>query len=79
MVNGLCRVNGNKCFFFVLHRLAVLRKWRSKHGPAATYENLAIRFYQADMLDMAEVVCQALESPRQQGITSKFHWLHIYR
>ena len=62
----------------------MLRKWRSKHGPTATYRNLANCFYQADMLEMVEVVCQALRSPRQQqGIPhvtflSKLHWLHIY-
>ena len=58
-----------------LFRLAVLRKWRSKYGPNATYRNLAKSFYSADKLDMVERVCQALGAPsssviqqQQQGI-----------
>ena len=67
-INSLRRVNGNKCSLIL--RRAMLRKWRSKHGPTATYGNLAKCFYQADMLDMVELLCQALGSPgQQQGIT----------
>ena len=44
-------------------RLAVLRKWRSKYGPNATYKNLANCFYSANKLDMVERVCQALGAP----------------
>ena len=44
-------------------RLAVLRRWRSKYGLAATYRNLAECFYSAGRLEIVEVVCQALRSP----------------
>ena len=43
-----------------MYRLTVLRKWRSKYGPSATYRNLAECFYNADKLRMAEAVCKAL-------------------
>ena len=46
------------CLLFF--RRAVLQKWREKHGPAATYRNLAVCFYKADNLQMVERVCQAL-------------------
>ena len=65
-----------------IYRLAVLRKWRSKHGPTATYRNLAKCFYNADRLDMVETVCQALGAPsssdlgQQLGILLQ---LHIYK
>ena len=44
-------------------RLAVLRRWRSKYGLAATYRNLAKCFYSAGKPEIVEVVCQALGSP----------------
>ena len=46
-------------YFF---RVAVLRKWRTKYGPTATYKNLASCFYSADNLLMVERVCQALRA-----------------
>ena len=49
-------------------RLAVLRKWRSKYGPNATYKNLANYIYSADKLDMVEAVCQALGAPSNSVI-----------
>ena len=39
-------------------RLAVLRRWRSKYGPHATYRNLAHCFYGAEKLEIVEVICQ---------------------
>ena len=53
---------------FTLFRLAVLRRWRSKYGPHATYKSLANLFYCAEKLDMVEVVCQALEAPSNSAI-----------
>jgi len=63
-------------------RLAVLRRWRSKYGPHATYRNLANCFYSAEKLDMVEVVCQALGAPsssaiqQQEGMSSIFAAVH---
>ena len=60
-------------------RLAVLRKWRSKYGPNATYRNLANCFYSADKLDMVEAISQALGAPNsslmgqeEEGMSSIF-------
>ena len=53
----------------------MLRKWRSKYGPNATYRNLAKRFYDADKLEVVEATCRALGTPnrsaeeQQQGST----------
>ena len=49
-------------------RVAVLRRWRSKYGPHATYRSLANCFYRAEQLDMVEVVCQALGAPSSSAI-----------
>ena len=50
----------------LLFRLAVLRKWRTKYGPTATYRNLAKCFYQADMQSMVQTICQALGAPGKE-------------
>ena len=50
-----------------MFRLAVLRMWRSKYGPNATYGNLATRLYYAVKLEVMEAVCQALRTPRVDG------------
>ena len=50
-------------YMILLFRLAVLRKWRTKYGPTATYGNLAKCFYQADMQSMVQTICQALGAP----------------
>ena len=64
-------------------RLAVLRKWRSKYGPNATYRNLANCFYSADKLDMVEAISQALGAPNsslmgqeEEGMSSIFAAAH---
>jgi len=44
----------------LLFRLAMLRKWRSKYGPTATYRELANCFYRADMQSMVQEICQLL-------------------
>ena len=58
----------------------MLRKWRSKYGPSATYRELAKCFYNADRLEMVETVCQVLGAAtssvmrQQQG---KIDLLHV--
>ena len=64
-------------------RRAVLRRWRSKYCPTATYRNLADCFCSADMAEMVEAVCQTLRAPsssamgQQQGIYHLFLQLDI--
>ena len=40
--------------------MALLRKWRSKHGPCATYKRLAECFYSACNLGMVEEICKVV-------------------
>ena len=53
------------CFYF-LFRLALLRKWRSKNGPRATYQRLAMCFYSGERPDMVEVICKVID-PNTSG------------
>ena len=41
----------------------MLRKWRQKYSPIATYRNLAKCFYDAGKPEMVEVICKALGAP----------------
>ena len=40
--------------------MALLQKWREKHGPYATYRNLAKSFYDAGRPDLVETVCEVM-------------------
>jgi len=37
--------------------LALLQKWREKHGPNATYRNLTKSFYDSGRFGLVETVC----------------------
>ena len=45
------------CSLLFLYRLALLQQWREKHGPNATYRNLAKSFYDAGKPGLVETVC----------------------
>ena len=49
-------------FLLFLFRLALLRKWRSKNGPRATYQRLAMCFYSAERPDMVEIICKVIDT-----------------
>ena len=45
----------------------MLRKWRSKYGPKATYRNLTKCFYDADKLEVVEATCRVLGAPARSA------------
>ena len=51
-------------------RVGVLRKWRERFGPYATYRNLSKSFYDAGRLDLVEAVCNLIGGPlvKSQGV-----------
>ena len=62
-VRELLRPLATRSFYYsFLFRLALLRKWRSKNGPRATYQRLAMCFYSAERPDMVEIICKVIDT-----------------
>ena len=59
---------------FFSYRRAVLQKWREKHGPRATYRNLAKSFCEAGNQSLVETVCKVVTRIHATG-TSQIPYL----
>ena len=53
------------------YRLALLQEWREKHGPYATYRNLAKSFNDAGKPGLVETVCEVMMSDYPSLSTSQ--------
>lgn len=47
----------------ITHRMQLLRTWKGKYGPHATYKNLAIAFFNARKPELIEEICRVLGFP----------------
>ena len=45
----------------IFSRREVLRKWRKEHSRNATFMNLAKCFYDANRLDMVDIICEVVQ------------------
>jgi len=75
-----------------LYRLALLQKWRERHGPDATYRNLSKSFYNAGKPGLVETVCVVMTSDYQLNTSaipcvtvstvssrfSSYAWIFLY-
>ena len=52
-------------------KIAMLRKWKQKHGSDATYRELARTFWRLDRRDLVEELCKVIQNDSQHTSPSK--------
>ena len=52
-------------------KIAMLRKWKQKHGSDATYRELARTFWRLDRRDLVEELCKVIQNDSQHSSPSK--------